>query len=845
MNILRKLTILRLKMNKKRTIVTAIGIILSTALLCAVAGMVSSFQATFRDYAIRTSGNFHLLVHQVSLENSKYIFQNQQVKHYFVVQNAGYSILENSKNEYKPYLHLREYDDTALKNYGIQLTEGRLPENQNEVILSNAIFKNGGVTYKLGDKIQLELGKRVLESGKDLEDEHVISTKIPYQICKDATQECEKEHLEVQESREVTVVGIMERPSMDIEGYTDPGYTVITKLENRKDSVEVGILLKNPKKHAEFLNQLKDSFKNKELEYYKNADLLRCDGVLNGGTLKVLQNLSLIVFVIIMLSSVFVIKNSFTISVTERIREYGMLASIGATKKQIRKTVLFEGLLLGIIAIPIGIFCGILAVAILVLLLNLILGDFLGPIYFVYYVPIMPILFSVLLASITIYLSSLFPAIKASKISPIAAISDSYENLKRKRVRTPKIFKKLFSVGGDIAYKNLKRSRKKYRTTVVSLVVSIVLFLSLTALMDYGFRYTNIYYQEMDYNMSVWVNRRDTKDSYELLQKISKFPLVKEATLIRQLDFSVDAKKYGNPEIRKFTGSDTVDPCIVSLGEEAYNRFLRHIGVSPENYQDKAILIDQVMLYMNNKYYDTNYLDVQEGDVLVGKTYDDEEVSLKIGKITTEFPMGLSKNNLTAYLVVPDHIVDQYSSYGANLYINSNDPDKLAEEIEELKNKDSKFSSLYVSNLAEQIRENNSIILVISIFLYGFIAVITLIGVTNIFNTITTNMMLRRREFAMLRSVGMTRKEFNRMIRLESIFYGLKSLLFGIPIGLFFGYLIYRAIRSNLETPYVFPYYPVLFCILFVLIIVGITMHYSLKKIQKDNIIEVIRSEYI
>ena len=135
-------------------------------------------------------------------------------------------------------------------------------------------------------------------------------------------------------------------------------------------------------------------------------------------------------------------------------------------------------------------------------------------------------------------------------------------------------------------------------------------------------------------------------------------------------------------------------------------------------------------------------------------------------------------------------------------------------------------------------------ILVIKIFLYGFISVITLIGVTNIFNTITSNMELRQKEFAMLKSVGMTKKEFNRMINLETVFYGTKSLIYGITLGMIGTYFIYRAFKNNITT-FAFPGIAIAISVVAVFILIFVIMKYSVRKINKQNTIETIRKENI
>ena len=138
-----------------------------------------------------------------------------------------------------------------------------------------------------------------------------------------------------------------------------------------------------------------------------------------------------------------------------------------------------------------------------------------------------------------------------------------------------------------------------------------------------------------------------------------------------------------------------------------------------------------------------------------------------------------------------------------------------------------------------------SLLLIFSIFVYGFITVITFIGVTAIFNTITSNMELRKKEFAMLKSIGMTKKEFNNMINLESLFYSMKSLFVGIILGLGGSYLVYTVFSKRWDFGYSIPTIPIIISTVFVLVMVCVIMKYSINKIQKQNIIETIRKENI
>ena len=204
--------------------------------------------------------------------------------------------------------------------------------------------------------------------------------------------------------------------------------------------------------------------------------------------------------------------------------------------------------------------------------------------------------------------------------------------------------------------------------------------------------------------------------------------------------------------------------------------------------------------------------------------------------------MGFEGRTSNGYLIVSNEWIEQNSNYllnGIELYINCNNSDVLEENIRKID------KNLNITNIDSYIREQKAMWIVIAIFLYGFITVISLIGVTNIFNTITTNMNLRSKEFANLKSIGMTTKEFNRMIRLESIFYGTKSLLIGIPIGTLLSYLMFKAFGESVDFGFIFPVSGVSISVIAVFVLIISIMKYSLNKINKQNIIETIRKDNI
>ena len=886
MNVLNKLTKKNLLLNKKRTVVTIIGIMLSTALVCAVAGLVTSAQQTFVNLIKNSDGDYHISFSNVPQEQQKYIIQNNAVDSYYVTKELGYSKLESIQNEDKPYIYVVAMNENAFEKGAYKLIEGRMAQNENEIVIPQHLIDNGRVKINVGDKITLNVGTRELMDGSKLNQKnpYLASSSKEY-IYQETGKAGDSKDYEEQivdgQKKEYTVVGIMKRPG--VEPYSAPGYTAVTYsndgknvgnaektvLANTKSATTIAnfyVTLKNPKEYENVMNQIKNTIETEnesEIEVEANVDLLRFEGVLSESTLGVLYRIAGVIIVIIVVSSVFVIRNSFSISVSEKTKQYGMLASVGATKKQIKRSVLLEGLYIGIIAIPLGILLGIVAIIILLWIVNLLIGDMMEGTEFVYNVPGMAILISVVISGITIFLSCLIPAIKASKIPPIEAIRGTDDiKIKTRKIKTSKLTKKLFGIGGVIASKNLKRNRKKYRTTVVSLVVSISIFIALSSFLTYGQMITGSYYTDLKCNIAV------NGGNEALYEKIATWSGINSYSYSYQTSAEIDVNKYGTdfakeelenkkqiyeedfPEDVGKYEYNTLGLTIVMVNNDYFKSYVKSLGMNEKDYSNIAILGDDMMHYLGQgKSKVEHYFNVKDGESME-VTMDDEQKQIKISKITTERPMGYeSCYTEGGYLFVsedyPVVTKDKSELNSGSLCIDAQKPSEIENKLTDLKKEGEDFEDIMITNLAEYADQQKRIIILVSIFLYGFIAVITLIGVTNIFNTITTNMILRSKEFANLKSIGMTTKEFNKMIKLESIMYGAKSLLIGIPIGLFGSYEIFKSFTNSIDFGFIVPWQAIIISVVFVFIIVGLTMKYSLNKINKQNIIETIRQDNI
>lgn len=862
MNILNKLTIKNLKLNKKRTIVTIIGIILSVALICAVASMVSSFRESLIRFEINRDGNFHYEFSNVDSKTLKEIENNRNFEKIYISKNVGYLKLDNSKNEDKPYAYLIAMNEVAMSNVSLNLIEGRFPSNDKEIVIPRHLKTNGRVDYKVGDTITLYLGDRV-------SDGYTLNQNNPYHK--------DEETFDIKDTKTFKIVGIIERPSTIIENYSAPGYTFITYLNDNNYSGEYNVYLRytkealknryeitakllnvDPIKYKKYMTDL-NSLKESEIDEIEKK-IITTPHIMNGylisletmslkdSTMKVLYILSTIVIIIIIVSSVFCIKNSFDISITEKTKQYGMFRSIGATSKQIKKNVLYEAFILGIIGIPLGILCGLLASWILIKVCNYYLYGTLNGLTLVFNTSLISILISILLGSITIYFSALKSARRASKLSPMVAIRNSEDiKIKSKKLRTPKYIKSLFGVGGVISYKNLKRNKKKYRTTVISIVISVSVFIGLYYFMNMAFSILDLEVGSSDANIQLIIgdNSKDKENNLNKIEQIFNLDNIERISFQKRLLGEIIDKTLYTKEFNKLIGTNGTKILIYAIGDSEYRTYVKSLGLNYSDVKNTGILINNSFAYDENSKKDVeiSVLNIKKNDKVDIKINNITH-QIKISEVTKERPFGFSNTYSSGFIIVSDEYLKELDSnfnYGWIL-IRSNNADLLQSNIEKILG-DIDYN---LDNTDKNYRIVKGVYTLMAIFLYGFITVITLIGITNIFNTITTNINLRRGEFAILKSVGMTSHEFNRLINLETIFYSLKSLLIGIPLGVGISYLIYIAFsEGSREFQYEFPFGGVFISILAVFILVFIIMNYSIKKVNKQNIIEDIRNENI
>jgi putative ABC transport system permease protein len=872
MNIFFKVTLRTLSRNKTRTLVTIIGIILSAAMLTAVTAFMTSLRGYMLNVAVHNNGDWHGCLYEAGPDKTAELEGNPDVIQVVENENIGYAALPNPIFEYSPYIYIIGTDSDFNTVMPVNITGGRLPQRVDEIILPEHLLRNGGTDFSIGDRITLDIGIRMYENT-------VLNQQNIYMKGQDgATQE----ELVIQEARAYTVVGFYERPRF--EDQSSPGYTAITAMDGAKrgdKAFDVYFKLKKPKGVYDFIRaeEQKEGFGGSSY----NDDVLLYSGVSKYSSFySVLYSLAAILILLIMAGSVSLIFNAFSISVSERTKQIGLLSSVGATHRQIRKSILFEALFVSIIGIPIGVLSGLTGIGVTLSLIGKRFSSLYSsevPYSLSLQVNVWTVVTAVLFALITVLISAWIPSRRATRITAIEAIRQTNDiSVRAKDIRTSKLTYRLFGLEGILARKHFRRSKKGYRTTVASLFMSIVLFISASSFCSYIKDSVNDVFETRDYDIS-WYYNTDTytemtpREVYELLAQTNgltnaTYAFVKEGYALISKDDILDEFKErfdespdngeGNSDVYRVTACAYIVPDEVFDGYTAAENlhdvdavtmaYVESIDAKTNKYT-KTNILSNTLSTMNVKLLDeseepiANDLTQEELEALIYKN-----TTINIGAIVDSLPFAISGSHhgYQITVMVPERSV---SKYFANMdltdvvyYFKGEEHAVLADNLITVMNENGLPSEdIHDSAVSEDTDRN--LIFIVSVFSYGFIILISLIAAANVFNTISTGISLRRREFAMLKSVGMTQKGFRKMMNYECLMYGTKSLMWGLPVAVGVTYLIYRSINAGYITSFYIPWTSLVVAIFSVFAVVFATMLYSMNKIKNDNTIDSLRNE--
>ncbi|MBT9778464.1 FtsX-like permease family protein [Clostridium sp. MCC353] len=888
MNIFHKVTLQSMKKSRTRTIVTIIGVILSAAMITAVATFAVSLQKFLVNGAVIKYGTWHVGFLDVDPIFVQERLRDKEAAETAILENIGYAELKGGENPEKPYLFIAGFGRETFDHLPIKLLSGRLPENSGEILVPAHLEANGGVNFSVGDTLTLDVGNRMDASGGLGQHDPYLSGNRPGE---------NGERFVPKEQKKYTVVGICQRPSF--EEFTAPGYTLITTADTTRkmESFNIYVTLDHPGQVRAYA-----AAKAGNYAYILNDDVLRFMGLSDDKLFNALLfSVAGILVALVMLGSIFLIYNSFNISLNERIRQFGILSSVGATKHQLRNSVLFEGFCIGLIGIPVGILIGIPSID---LVISMVSKNFRNIFYDT--VPLtltvsLPIIAGAAAVSmITILISAYLPARKAAGTPVMECIRQTNEiKVDCKAVKTSKLTERIWGLEGTLALKNFKRNKKRYRSVVLSLSFSMALFVSSNA---FGLHLKQAAEQaamETDYDICFYTQDMDEDELFCLYDKLKHASGVYDSSYqaVLTCPITVNTRDFSDA-YRETAGGGLADapldlpidlptgmsidlsidlPIDIQFIEDSiYQHYVEDLGLSPQEYtgenaklpaaakvkqkdtgkNGRTVLIDmfadRTMTFQlpsgTSDTYGTSGGSKTDTDLNLNITFVD---SIPVDTLPKR-PSEVTPYVFTA--VAPYQSKGMYEqkfeSSGAvirtklGLTFRSENPSQTLAEMEAIIQSEGIASGYTLDNVYGMLEQNRNISFVVDLFTYVFVIMISLIATANVFNTISTNIKLRRRELAMLRSIGMSDRGFNKMMRFECAFYGMRTLLSGLPASCFLSWLIYKGmVIGGAEISFLLPWQSILISISGVFFVIFITMLYAVSRIKKENIIEALRDD--
>ncbi|KGO14317.1 ABC transporter permease [Clostridium botulinum] len=857
MNIFNKVTLQGMKKSRTRTIVTIIGVILSAAMITAVATFGVSLLNYLANGAAQKYGGWHVQFLNVDSSFVQERTHDDGVANTATFENIGYAKLDGGKNQKKPYLFIAGFSKEAFNTLPINLVSGRLPKNSGEILVSMNVQVKGGVKFAVGDTLSLAVGSRI-NGNKNLgQHDPYISGK---------------ETLVPKDKKTYTVVGICYLPGF--EESSAPGCTLITKADaqDKADSLNLFVTLKNPRQVHAYASSTAVS-----QAYVFNDNVLRFMGLSEDKILNtLLYSVGGILVALIMIGSIFLIYNSFNISLNERTHQFGILSSVGATAKQLRNSVLFEGLCIGAVGIPIGLIVGIGSIRLVISVVAKNFGNVMySNVLLTLTVSIPVIVGAAAVSMVTILISAYIPARKAASTPVMESIRQTNEvKVESKAMKTSKLAQRIYGLEGILALKNFKRNKKRYRSIVLSLVLSVVLFLSTSAFVTNLKQLSERAVVFTTYDIGLATQDMEDSKMLQLYDKLKTADGVYGSSYQALMKYSCAAKASDlSDAYRKYAGLHSPDKRvnlpmdIQFLDDSTYLNIIKGLGLPAEEYTGqnaKMIAVAKITKHMEANQEVDKFIDMFKSssmDFTIApetnrkpKMEQGRNVSIKFVNIVPPDTLPIiekseSNNPFIFRVMAPYSLKEKFETPDTHVAIKgltfrSKTPSQSVAKMEAMIKGAGIKSTYTMYNMHKTLDENNNYIFIINVFAYTFIIMISLIAIANVFNTISTNIKLRRRELAMLRSVGMSDRDFQKMMNFECAFYGMRALLFGLPIAAISSWLIYKGmVVGGADIGFTFPWDSIGISVFSVLFVVFITMLYAISKIKKENIIDALRDD--
>lgn len=815
MKIMNRLTIRFLKENKRRTILTILCISMSIVMLSCIGIGLSSGKLFYKDYTEKNVGDYHYIISSNNIETLNNVKNYDFVEKYFVKEDNRYfyTPMLEEYDYYNDYLDIVRGDRNYFiyENVNDYLIEGRIPNTPSEIILSKKTIDAKKLNVSVGEEIEL----------------YVYDESQPVKL---------------------KVVGIID--DFEIKNEYQKNYDGWSCFDSTLDDNYYEIYVTD----KDVSNKIFDHGK-RIIEDNKNADIMYHSSYLavqdileenSQSYITSIYSVFSVLVVIIIFVSVIIINQAFNLSINDRIKYLGMLSSVGSTPKQKRKSIYFEGVIMSLISIPLGLLIAFLGLFITFSLLNNLeiiknLGIALRvSVSFKYIIGI--VLISLLTISISLYI----PAKKVSKITVIDSLRNNDNiKVKEKKMKNSFISRKIMSFPTQLAFRNYKRQGRQSKFIIISLVVSMIAFVSI---FSFGSLFNNElkdYQRFMDHDISIDINS-SKKDMEKMNKILDESPLVE--------NYNYEMRMFITGKIDK-TYYDVDNKMIDEVYDED-NPNLLFIGLSTERIKDicKESHIDynERYLYVNplrikNEYVSYKKMDKKFIKELSYQDYDYEKddfietpIEMDFFDDIKEINNGFVRWDEYTNLIIPiDKLFDMAKddqSYQIQYYVYATDSQKLDDYLKSIED-----GSFNFTNEAANQQYERQMLLIVKTFIYGFVAIMILFTILNMINIMNSSIYKRKKEFAMMMSVGISPSGLRNMILKESFIYGFKTLLYGLPLSIFVESRLYNAF--DFKTPFTPSYLAYFISFITIVIIMIIVFRVSLNTLNKQNIIESLKED--
>ena len=772
---------------KRRTFLTAFGIALAIALVCGTCVLADSFRMMMVNAQVLASGDWHYDVSGIdSWEDARTLIANRAFESGAVYSNDLYARFsgagrvseqnygtEAPSTDYFLRIYEGDSDYVAMSSIEYNMQAGRLPESADEIALSVSARRMFENAPSLGDTITLPVG------ALDYQEDSYNSDDDAYTFTQTGT-------------RTYTVVGFVNVATSPMRAFfafslPDGGaHSLTARVKLRSLTSDYRAAVENAVKQAGLAGKV-------SIDDNYGLIMYNVQGMDSAVQSSLIITCALLISIILGMMMM-VVRNTFAISVDEKLQQFGILRCLGASRKSIRSIVRCEAFITWGIAAPVGVAGTIVAMQVIFAVIRTIDSELLSMLTLHW--AAWPFALALSVSLICVLLAAASPARKCAKVSPVGAVRGE-ASLRQdiKKARGGWLTKRAFGFAGLMSARSMRRNPRKYRATLLSVTCSIALFMLINGFTS-GMRASLSMYASAS-NMDVTVAAEQDADSDgQVLKKLKAIDSAKDIArmLTIPVRLNVADSAFTDEVVQLYTEhvSSAKYANLRFIGESEF-RQLTFDGRAPsyeEFCQPGAAVVMQKLVLAGSrsglKLYETMHL--QPGDRLPVELRSasgaETAVSYNVAGTLKALPWYCSNTGSIVIFASDRNIpagADAYCTYA--LRAQDGRAEELCKAITELSYTGG-MSEWTVETIYLYMRENRALLQVMDIFLYGFTAVIMLICAMNLLNTIKTNLSSRKREICMLRALGMSRKQMIHMLSLECLWYAVLGTILGLILGL-------------------------------------------------------------